>query len=113
MFITEALAATETAAAAATAAAEPSPMTGFLIQLILVFAIFYFILIRPQQKKMRERDEMLNAIQPKDEIITGGGVYGKVIKADGDVLTVEIAEGVRIKVSRSSVRETVSDKTSK
>jgi len=113
MFITEALAATETAAAAATAAAEPSPMTGFLIQLILVFAIFYFILIRPQQKKMKERDEMLNAIQPKDEIITGGGVYGKVIKADGDVLTVEIAEGVRIKVSRSSVRETVSDKTSK
>ena len=113
MFITEALAATETAAAAATAATEPSPMAGFLIQLILVFAIFYFILIRPQQKKMKERDEMLNAIQPKDEIITGGGVYGKVTKADGDVLTVEIAEGVKIKVSRSSVRETVSDKTSK
>jgi len=113
MFITEALAATETAAAAATTATEPSPMAGFLIQLILVFAIFYFILIRPQQKKMKERDNMLNAIQPKDEIITGGGIYAKVIKADGDILTVEIAEGVRIKVSRSSVRETVSDKTTK
>ena len=113
MFITEAFAAAETAATATTAAAEPSPMASFLIQLILVFAIFYFVLIRPQQKKMRERDNMLNAIQPKDEIITGGGVYAKVVKADGDILTVEIAEGVRIKVSRSSVRETVSDKTTK
>lgn len=110
MFITEAFAATETAATAATAA-EASPMASFLIQLILVFAIFYFILIRPQQKKMKERENMLNAIQPKDEVITGGGIYGKVTKADGDILTVEIADGVKVRVSRSTVRETVSDKT--
>ena len=99
MFITEAIAATETAAV------EASPMSGFLMQLILVFAIFYFLLIRPQQKKMKEHEDMLNAIQPKDEIITGGGVYGKVVKAEDDVLTVEVAEGVKIKVSRSSVKE--------
>jgi len=109
MFITEAMAATEATAAAAT---QASPMAGFLTQLILVFAIFYFILIRPQQKKMKEHEAMLNAIQPKDEIITGGGIYGKVAKADGDILTVEIAEGVKIKVSRSSVRDVVSDKSS-
>ena len=109
MFITEAFAATETAATATTAA-EASPMASFLIQLILVFAIFYFILIRPQQKKMKERENMLNAIQPKDEIITGGGIYGTVVKADADVLTVEIANGVEIKISRATVREVVSGK---
>ena len=81
MFITEAIAATETAAAV-----EPSPMAGFLIQLVLVFAIFYFLLIRPQQKKMKEHEDMLNAIKPKDEIITGGGIYAKVVKADDAVL---------------------------
>lgn len=104
MFITEALAATETAPAA-----EVSPMVGFFVQLVLVFAIFYFLLIRPQQKKMKEHENMLNAIKPKDEIITGGGVYAKVIKADNDVLTVEIAKDVEIKISRSSVREVVSE----
>jgi len=106
MFITEAMAATEVAAAVT----EPSPMAGFVVQLILVFLIFYFILIRPQQKKMREHEAMLNAIQPKDEVITGGGIYAKVVKAEGDILTVEIAEGVKIKVSRSSVKEVVSGK---
>lgn len=105
MFIKEAMAATETA----TTATQTSPMAGFLTQLILVFAIFYFILIRPQQKKMKEHETMLNAIKPKDEILTGGGIYGKVTKADGDILTVEIADNVKIKVSRSSVREVVSD----
>lgn len=104
MFITEAIAATETAAAV-----EPGPMAGFLIQLVLVFAIFYFLLIRPQQKKMKEHEDMLNAIKPKDEIITGGGIYAKVVKADDAVLTVEIANGVEIKISRSSVREVVSE----
>lgn len=106
MFITEAMAATEATAAAT----EPSPMAGFIVQLILVFLIFYFILIRPQQKRMREHEAMLNAIQPKDEVITGGGIYGKVVKAEGDILTVEIAENVKIKVSRSSVKDVVSGK---
>lgn len=111
MFITEAIAATETAAAV-----EPSPMAGFLVQLILVFAIFYFLLIRPQQKKMKEHEDMLNAIKVKDEIVTGGGIYARVTKAESDTLTVEIAKGVEVKVSRSSVRDVVSgtnDKTTK
>lgn len=105
MFITEAFAATETAATAT----EANPVVGLVIQLILVFAIFYFLLIRPQKKKMEERDNMLNAIEVKDEIITGGGVYARVVDVKGDILTVEIAQGVRVKVSRSSVREVVSD----
>jgi len=105
MFISEA------AAATGTAVGQSSPMVGFLVQLVLVFAIFYFLLIRPQQKKMKEHEDMLNAIKPKDEVITGGGMYARVVKADADILTVEIAKGVEVKISRSSVRETVFDKT--
>ncbi len=103
MFIAEAFAAT------GVAAAESSPMVGYLLQLILVFAIFYFLLIRPQQKKMKEHEDTLNTIKPKDEIITGGGMYAKVVKADGDILIVKIAEGVEVKISRSSVRDVVSE----
>lgn len=104
MFITEAIAATEATAPAA----EASPMTGFIIQLILVFGIFYILLIRPMKKKEEERDNMLKAIDVRDEIITGGGIYGRVVKADTDTLTVEITKGVEVKVLRSSVREKLS-----
>lgn len=104
MFITEAIAATEAAAPAT----EASPMTGFIIQLILVFGIFYILLLRPMKKKEEERDNMLKAIDLRDEIITGGGMYGRVVKADADTLMVEIAKGVEVKVTRSSVRENLS-----
>ena len=103
MFITDAIAAAET-----TSVVTPSPITSLLTQLVLVFCIFYFLLIRPQQKKMKEHENMLNAIKPKDEVITGGGVYGKVVSADEKTLIVEIAKGVEIKVSRSTVREVIS-----
>ncbi len=105
MFISEAIAATEP-----TAAVEASPMTGFIIQLVLVFAIFYFLLIRPQQKKMKEHENTLNAIKPGDEVVTGGGIYGRVVKADDAVLTIEIAKGTEIRVSRATIRDVVSDK---
>ena len=101
MFISEAMAATG-------ATAAQTPMAGFFTQLVLVFAIFYFVLIRPQQKKMKEHENMLNAIKAKDEIITGGGIYGKVVSAYEKTLTVEIAKGVEVKVSRSTVRDVVS-----
>lgn len=103
MFITNAIAATET-----TAAVTPSPIVGLLTQLILVFCIFYFLLIRPQQKKMKEHENMLNAIKPKDEVVTGGGICGKVVSAIDDKLVVEIAKGVEIKVLRSTIRDVVS-----
>ena len=103
MFITDAIAAAETAATV-----TPSPVAGMLVQLVLVFCIFYVILIRPQQKKMREHENALKSIKPKDEVLTGGGVYGKVVSANEDTLTVEIAKGVEIKVLRSTIRELVS-----
>ena len=107
MFISEAMAATIEAVAVQT------PMSGFFIQLVLVFAIFYVLIIRPQQKKMKEHEDMLNAIKPKDEVITGGGIYGKVTKADTETLTIEIAKDVEVKVLRSSIRDVVSDNKDK
>ena len=104
MFISEAI------ASQGPVAMQNAPMSGFFIQMIFVFAIFYFILIRPQQKKMKEHENMLNAIQPKDEVVTGGGIKAKVVKADAETLTVEIAKGVEVVVTRSSIREVISDK---
>ena len=72
--------------------------------IVLIFVVFYFLLIRPQQKKMREHREMLAAIRRGDRIVTGGGVVAQVVKVgEDDHVTVEIAENVRIKVIRSTI----------
>lgn len=84
-------------------------MGSTLIQLGLIFVIFYVLLIRPQQKKFKQHEAMLNAIQKGDEIITGGGIYGKVVAAEPYDLTVEIADGIKIKVARATVRELLSE----
>ncbi len=82
-----------------------------LLPLVLIFVVFYFLLIRPQQKKMKQHKEMLGAIRRGDKVVTGGGIVGAVTKVgtDGD-LTVEIAEGVRVRVQQSLV-STVLSKT--
>ncbi len=103
MFISDALAQTTDAAA------SQGSVTGMFIQLALIFLIFYILLIRPQQKKIKQQEAMLAAIKKGDEIITNGGVYGKVVEAEPFDLTIEIAEGVRVKMVRSMVREVVTD----
>lgn len=88
-------------------------MSGTLIQLGLIFAIFYLLLIRPQQKKIKQHDMMLNTIKKGDMIVTGGGIYAKVIDATDPVdLTVEIAEGIKVKINRGTVRELLRDELS-
>ncbi|PHQ84377.1 MAG: preprotein translocase subunit YajC [Thalassobium sp.] len=81
------------------------------IPLILIFAIMYFLLIRPQQKKLKEHQAMVAALRRGDQIITQGGVLGKVtkVKDDGEV-EVEIAKGVTVRVVRSTIA-TVVNKT--
>lgn len=75
-----------------------------LVPLVLIFAVFYFLLIRPQQKRAKMHREMLGNIRRGDKIVTGGGILGKVIKVrDNDELDVEIAEGVKIRVQRGGV----------
>jgi preprotein translocase subunit YajC len=74
------------------------------LPLILIFVIFYFLLIRPQQKKMKEHKAMLEAVRRGDKVITGGGIMGTVTKVnEGDEVIVEIAEGVKVKVRKSTL----------
>ena len=77
----------------------------------LIFAIMYFLLIRPQQKKMKEHKAMIEAIRRNDVVITQGGIIGKVAKVkDDNELEVEIAEGVKVRVMRATIA-TVRSKT--
>lgn len=73
------------------------------VPLIAMFAIFYFLLIRPQQKKSKEHREMVNNIKKGDRIITSGGIHGRVTAVSEAIMTVEIADKVRIKLARGNV----------
>ncbi len=77
------------------------------IFLILMFAAMYFLMIRPQQKKQKEHQAMLNAIQKGDKIQTNGGLIGKVTGVEASELTVEIAPQIRVKVSRPFVARVI------
>ena len=74
------------------------------LPLILIFVVFYFLLIRPQQKKMKEHRSMLDALRRGDRVVTGGGIVGTVVKvgADDEVM-IEIAEGVRVRVLKPTI----------
>jgi preprotein translocase subunit YajC len=74
-----------------------------LIMMAVIFAIFYFILIRPQQKKMKEHKKMVTELKKGDRIITAGGMYGTVENTTTETLTIKIAEGVKVKITRGSV----------
>ncbi|WP_029011256.1 preprotein translocase subunit YajC [Azospirillum halopraeferens] len=75
-----------------------------MLPLILIFVVFYFLLIRPQQRKMKEHKAMLDAVRRGDRVVTGGGIIGTITKVGPeDELTVEIAENVRVRVLRSTV----------
>jgi preprotein translocase subunit YajC len=71
--------------------------------LIILFVIFYFLLIRPQQKKSKQHKEMLSQVGQGDNIITTGGIHARVMAVSEDTLTIEIANNVKVKVSRSAV----------
>src|SRR5512142_2647295 len=74
-----------------------------IIMMLIIFGIFYFILIRPQQKKMKEHKKMVDELKKGDKIITSGGIYGTVVGLDTNTLKVEIADGVKVKIARSTV----------
>lgn len=77
--------------------------------LVLIFAVFYFLLIRPQQKKMKAHKEMISNVRRNDRILTGGGIIGKVIKVvDEAEVDVEIAPNVTVRVARATIAEVIS-----
>lgn len=97
MFVTPAY------AQAAGAGGQPNFLAS-LVPLILVFVIFYFLLIRPQQKRVKEHKAMVENLRRGDLIITAGGIYAKVTKIrEGDEVEVEIADGVRVRLARSTI----------
>ena len=76
---------------------------GMFVPMILIFGIFYFMLIRPQMKRAKEHKAMVSALAVGDEVVTSGGMLGKVTEAGDQFLTVEVADGVRVKVQRHTV----------
>jgi preprotein translocase subunit YajC len=87
-----------------TAAAPGTDFMAFL-PMILIFVVFYFLLIRPQQKKAKEHRAMLEALQKGDEVVTAGGVVGKVNKISDQYATIEIAPSVEISVQRQAIQQ--------
>ncbi|MCQ2965309.1 MAG: preprotein translocase subunit YajC [Alphaproteobacteria bacterium] len=101
MFISPVLA--QDASVAVNSAAVSGNPLRILLQFLIIFIVFYFFLIRPQNKKMREHVNMQSTIARGDTIITNGGIVGKVIRSNMDDLLVEIADGVRVVVLRDHV----------
>lgn len=102
MFVTPAFAQTAGGAGAASALAQFLP-------LILIFGIMYFLLIRPQQKKLKDHRAMVEALRRGDQVLTQGGIIGKVTHVGEDgIVQVEIAEGVKVKVLRTTISQVMS-----
>jgi len=90
----------------AQAAGGTTDMLTSLLPLVLIFVVFYFLLIRPQQKKMKEHKAMIEAVRRGDVVTTAGGIVGKVVKVQEDGLVqIEIAEGVKVKVIKGTIGE--------
>jgi preprotein translocase subunit YajC len=83
--------------------AEANPMWTFLVPMIFMVAIFYFLLIRPQQKKAKEHKQMLENLKRGDRVITAGGLIGEIAAISDQTLTLEIADKVRVDVGRGYV----------
>ncbi len=86
-----------------------SGITSTLVMFGLIFLIFYFMIIRPQQKRQKERQKMLDAVKKGDKIITAGGVHGTVVGVEDKTVLVQIADNVKVKVDRGSVSSIVSE----
>ncbi|HJP06622.1 MAG: preprotein translocase subunit YajC [Acidiferrobacteraceae bacterium] len=76
-----------------------------LLPLVVIFILFYFLLIRPQQKRAKQHKEMVTALKKGEEIVTNGGLLGKVTDVDDNFITLEISSGLNVKVQRQSVAQ--------
>ena len=80
------------------------PLRSMIIPMVAIFGIFYFLVIRPQSKKAKEHQQMLTELKKGDEVVTQGGVIGKISGMSDKELTLQVQEGVRIRVTRASVQ---------
>jgi preprotein translocase subunit YajC len=99
---------TETQSFLIAGAAAPGGAGGFLVSifpLVLIFVIFYFLLIRPQQRRMKQHQQMIQAVKVRDTAVTSGGLIGKVTKVDEAEVEMEIAQGVRVRVLKGMLSD--------
>ena len=92
----------------AAAGAAPNGAAGFFVSifpLVLIFVIFYFLLIRPQQRRMKQHQAMIGAVKKNDVAVTGGGIVGKVTRVDEAEVELEIAPNVRVRVLKGTLSE--------
>lgn len=78
-------------------------MIGTVVMFGLIFVIFYFMIIRPQQKRQKERQKMLESLEKGDKIITAGGIYGTVVGIEEKTVLVQIADNVKVKIDRGTL----------
>jgi|TARA_B110000196_G_C20789014_1_gene494698 preprotein translocase subunit YajC len=86
----------------AQAGGQTSTITSFL-PLVVIFVLFYFLLIRPQQKRAKEHKKMVDELAEGQEVVTAGGVLGKIVSVNNDWLTLEVSDGVSLKVQRGTI----------
>ena len=103
MFISQAFAQTAPAAAASGGMESLFGSLGQFLPLVLMFVVLYFIMIRPQMKRQKEHKAMIDALAKGDEIVTTGGLIGRVAKMGESMLQVEVANGIELQVQRSAV----------
>jgi len=91
------------------AAAAPSQMVGSIVWLVVLFALMYFLLIRPQQKEQKERAEMIRSLKPGDKVVTMGGLVGVVTKVEDLSVKVRVAEKVEVDVLKTGVARVLNE----
>jgi preprotein translocase subunit YajC len=84
-------------------AQQPAGNTTFLISLVLMVAIFYFLLIRPQQRRARQQRDLVSSLDVGDEVVTIGGIYGHIAEMDDDSITLDVGGGTRIRIVKQAV----------
>jgi preprotein translocase subunit YajC len=87
----------------ATGTGQQRPGYEGIIMLVIMFAIFYFLLIRPQQKRAKQHKQLIETLKVGDQVVTAGGLHGKVAALQESIVVLEVATGVKVKVNRSSV----------
>ena len=84
-----------------------------LLPLILIFVVFYFLLIRPQQKRVKQHREMVTNLKVGNQVITSGGILAKIVKVDdNNFITISISDGVNVKIKRDTITEVISENSS-
>lgn len=95
----------------ADAGATGGGILGSILPLVLMFAIFYFLLIRPQQKKQKQRNAMLGALKKGDKVVTIGGLHGTIVELKEDTIIVKVSEATKLTFEKGAINQVVSSDT--